>query len=204
LGLGPKAFIDLNGKTLLERALDNVHHADIVHTIIAVSEDMATRAHALVGDKASIIIGGSSRQETVYQLLQQTDTEAVLIHDAARPFLPNRIIADILTRLASASALIVAKSVADTLLQVSNGQTINRDELRAVQTPQAFHRDLILEAHRTALNNHSQATDDAGLVRQLGKDVGLVSGSPWLFKITHAEDLAMARALAPFWDSHGA
>jgi 2-C-methyl-D-erythritol 4-phosphate cytidylyltransferase len=86
--------------------------------------------------------------------------------------------------------------VADTLLDVDSGAAVDRERLRAVQTPQAFLRSWLLEAHEMAEARGTSATDDAGLVRALGRPVQLVPGGAHLFKVTTPADLVLARAYA--------
>jgi 2-C-methyl-D-erythritol 4-phosphate cytidylyltransferase len=127
----------------------------------------------------------------------------VLIHDAARPFLPKAVIERVLAGVAECGAATAALSVADTLVLEQSGQwgsLTDRSHMRAVQTPQGFLRSLLLEAHRRAQLEQVSATDDAGLVARLGLPVALALGDERLFKVTKAGDWALATAFAPVWD----
>lgn len=199
LGQGPKAFVSLAGKTLLVRAVEAfVPHVDEV--IVAVSSAMLGRAKEMLGNRAHIIEGGATRQESVYRLLLATRAEIVLIHDAARPFLPARTIDAVIQEVRRSAAVTVVMPVADTLVRADTGAAVDRAALRAVQTPQGFRRELILKGHEYASACNIRATDDAALVRQLGYAVTPVEGTPWLMKITNPDDLRIAQALAETWD----
>ena len=134
-------------------------------------------------------------------LLRETDADIVLIHDAARPFLSRRVIADVIAAVETYDAASVVTTVADTLIEAESGRVIDRGTLRAVQTPQGFRRELILAAHEQARRSGYTATDDADLVRGLGHEVALVEGSSWLMKVTTQADLELAEALAAVWDA---
>jgi len=202
LGLGPKAFVDLEGESLLSRAVGAFERsAEVDEVLVGVPSAMCTRAEAELRGRARVVVGGGTRQESVYNLLRATDAEVVLIHDAARPFLEGTVIAAVLGAVQAHGAASVVVPVADTLLEADTGARIDRVRLRAVQTPQGFAHALILEAHERAVREGFAATDDAGLVRQLGAEVALVEGSPWLMKVTTPADLEVAAALARAWDA---
>ena len=198
LGRGPKAFISLAGKTLLERAVAAL--APLVDEIvIAVPEGELERGR-LQAPHARLILGGATRQESVFALLESTSADLVLVHDVARPFLGGEVGARVLAAAARHGAATAARQVPDTLVTTAEGVTVARDELRAVQTPQAFRRELLVRAHRAALREARSATDDASLVRATGAAVELVEGSPWLIKLTTPDDFEFAEALARAWD----
>lgn len=204
LGLGPKAFVEVGGRSLLARAVEALApHVDEV--VVALPGGTS-----FVG--ARVVGGGPTRQATVRALLDATDAEFVLIHDAARPFLSPSVIARVLAAAREAGAATAALPVADTLVRGAAGGRegvgregmiwegiVPREGIWAVQTPQGFHRDLLREAHAAAERDGYQATDDAGLVARLGREVRLVEGDARLFKVTAPGDLALAEALAPTW-----
>lgn len=198
LGRGPKAFISLAGKTLLERAVAALVPL-VDEIIIAVPEGELERAR-LLAPHARLILGGATRQESVYALLEATGADLVLVHDVARPFLERKVGERVLAAAARHGAATAARPVPDTLVTVAEGTPVARDELRAVQTPQAFRRELLVEAHRAAQRAARSATDDSSLVRANGAPVELVTGSPWLVKLTTPDDLEFGEALARAWD----
>jgi 2-C-methyl-D-erythritol 4-phosphate cytidylyltransferase len=202
LGMGPKAFVQLAGKTLLERAISSFASVDEV--IVALPE-----AHLDVELPARVrrVLGGSTRQESVKNLLEAATNEIVLIHDAARPFLSAEIIQAVIDAALEVGAATTALLAADTLVLEGKskiwGSLLDRSKIHAIQTPQGFQRDLLLEAHERARLEGFAATDDAGLIARLGLPVALVPGDPRLFKVTRPGDYALAEAFAAVWDAHG-
>jgi 2-C-methyl-D-erythritol 4-phosphate cytidylyltransferase len=198
LGKGPKAFLPLGEGSLLSHTIAAFeNHVDEI--AVAISETMQREIHKHVDANVRVTRGGKIRQETVYYLLQQTTADIVLIHDAARPFLPIQVIQDSIEAVKQYGAATVTRAVADTLIRKATGEVVVRDELRAVQTPQSFRKELIVRAHEEARANNIEATDDAALVRLLGHEVALVEGSSWLEKITTPDDYERAQALVEVW-----
>ena len=154
-----------------------------------------------------IVPGGYTRQESVYNGLQaikkfsnDLDNDIVLIHDAARPLVNQQIITGNILACKQYDATCTAIQSIDTIAKSTNAQSIeevaNRHELYLCQTPQAFKLSLILAAHEKGLKDAiANATDDAQLVRSLGRDVYFVEGSSLNFKITTDSDLLLLNAL---------
>lgn len=198
LGLGPKAYVQLGGVTLLEHAVTAL--VDLVdEVIVAVPAGTEATARELLGGAATVVVGGSSRQATVRALLAATTADVVLVHDAARPFVPAAVVERVVAAVARVGAATAAQPVADTIVSVADGAVVPRDALRAVQTPQGFRRELLARAHDATMTAGAEATDDAALVRLLGAPVALVEGSPLLHKITTEADLALGEALLTLW-----
>ena len=201
LGMGPKAFVRVGGVSLLERAIACLAaFADEV--VVALPE-----LHLGVPLPAGVrrVAGGATRQESVLNMLAAAGGEFVLIHDAARPFLPAAVIERTLAAVREVGAATVALPSADTLVLEGEGarwgSLLDRSKVHAIQTPQGFRRSLLLEAHARARREGIAATDDAGLVARLGLPVALVAGDPVLFKVTRPGDFALAEAFAPAWDA---
>lgn len=199
LGKGPKALLSLNGKSLLERCV-GIFAPLVDEIVVAISPEMRASVPPL--ENVRLIEGGASRQATVYNLVQASRADAVLVHDVARPFLAVAIVQEMLETLQKQPAASVVKPVADSLIRFSDGSSIDRDSLRAVQTPQGFQREVLLEVHQRALQEHHVATDDASLARRYGYPVTLITGDSWLDKITTPADFARAQALAAVWDNN--
>lgn len=197
LGRGPKAFLPLAGVTLLERAV--VALAGLVDEVVVAVPRARLVEAAEVVPEARVIAGGVTRQQSVFALLETTEAQLVLVHDVARPFLPAGVVERVLEAAARGAAT-AATRVADTLVEADSGRLVDRDALRAVQTPQGFQRELLLHAHQQADRDGREATDDASLVRAAGGEVELVDGSPWLFKLTTEADLSLAQAVTEHWD----
>jgi 2-C-methyl-D-erythritol 4-phosphate cytidylyltransferase len=198
LGKGPKAFLPLGDGSLLSHTIAAFEsHVDEI--IVAISETMQEDVEKHIGSKAHVILGGATRQESVHCLLKATSADIVLIHDAARPFLPAAVIKNSIEAVKKYGAATVVRPVADTLIHKDTLLVVPRDNLRAVQTPQSFLRELILKAHEEAIAKNVVATDDAALVNLLGHPVTLVEGSSWLDKITTLDDYERAQALVNIW-----
>jgi 2-C-methyl-D-erythritol 4-phosphate cytidylyltransferase len=213
LGMGAKAFVQIRGKTLIERTVDNLYGvADEIIVAIPASHlehEVVLRLSARSNPKPRLgnirfIVGGETRQETVSRLVLEAIAPIVIIHDAARPFLPPEIARALVKQTVETGAATVALPAADTLVTSSSELTwdslLDRSRIHAIQTPQGFRRDLILEAHRRAKLEGIVATDDAGLVARLGLPVALVPGDPRLFKVTRPGDYELAEAFAAVWD----
>jgi 2-C-methyl-D-erythritol 4-phosphate cytidylyltransferase len=199
LGMGPKALLELRGKTLLERAIA-AFDGLTDEVIVALPE-----AHLELSiEGARVVSGGATRQESVLNLLNAARGDVVLIHDAARPFLPRAVIERVLSDVERVGAATAALPVADTLVLEEAGhwrEVVDRSQIRAVQTPQGFRRELLLAAHQRATKDGVAATDDAGLVARLRHPVALSLGDERLFKVTRPGDWALATAFAAVWDA---
>jgi 2-C-methyl-D-erythritol 4-phosphate cytidylyltransferase len=155
-------------------------------------------ARARVPKILDVVAGGADRQESVWRGLQRLpeDARVVVVHDAVRPF----ITADLVERVRAAGAggaATCGTPVRDTVKRVTDGaveSTIARQGLWLTQTPQAFARDLLWEAHDKARRDGFAGTDDAVLVERLGMPVAMVPGLAQNLKITTPEDLRTARA----------
>lgn len=141
------------------------------------------------------ILGGSTRGQSAQNALAVTRADAILFHDAARPFLVQDAVERVLTALARTGGAAAALPVTDTIKRVfpSGGvETLDRTELRAMQTPQAARTDWLRDAYARATQEH---TDDLALLESAGYPFELVAGDPQTFKITTPDDLLRARAM---------
>ena len=148
-----------------------------------------------------VVAGGADRQESVWRALQRIPEQAerVLVHDAVRPFIDTALVARVLAATATGGAATCGIPVRETVKRVSDGAieaTIPRQGLWLTQTPQAFTRALLWEAHDKARRDGFTGTDDAVLVERLGVTVAMVEGLGQNLKITTPEDLQTARAWA--------
>lgn len=146
-----------------------------------------------------MVSGGFERQFSVFNGLQAVENgELVLVHDGARPFISHKSIEDLLHKAKVTGAATLAVPVKDTIKRVENGlviETVERSSLWSIQTPQAFHRSLVTDAHQQAKNENYLGTDDASLVERTGKPVSIVLGDYTNIKITTPEDLLIAKAI---------
>lgn len=197
----PKAFVELNGLSLLTRsALAMSAVADVI--VIAAPADFVEAAQAAVSEvdaEIHIVVGGESRQDSVAAGLHVVpeDVDLILIHDAARPLVPVSVTHAVIAELRNgAQAVIPVLPVTDTIKRVNAGyvviETIDRSALRRVQTPQGFTR---VALHSAYADPSHVATDDAGLMETLGIPVRIVEGSERALKITTQLDLHIAQLL---------
>ena len=197
LGRGPKAFVTIRGHSLLDLSLQAVAgHVDEV--VVALPEASVAGVQAL-HPGVTVVAGGATRQASVAAMLAATDARVVLVHDVARPFLTGSVIGRVRAAALAAGAATAVLHVADTVLDTAADTTLQRSDLRLVQTPQGFDRELLLAAHAAALAAGVVATDDADLVRRLGHHVELVEGSRLLHKVTAPADLSLAEAFYELW-----
>lgn len=195
-----KQFRTIAGKTVLAHAYDALaRHPGVAGVHLVIGEGQAAAVLAALGERRplSLIVGGTTRQASVragLEHLAAADAPArVLIHDAARPFLPHEVIDRLLAALDETEGAIPVLPVVDTLARGSAvlGDMIDRAGVHRVQTPQAFRFDAILAAHR-AWSDAFEATDDAQILRAEGHDVLLVEGDNMLEKLTLPGDFAAA------------
>ena len=213
----PKAYVELRGRTLLERSVRALLASGVVdEVIVLVSPDMEPEAARIIGriDTAGatdttnaapirLVHGGSERADSVWAGLQAIpdDDAVVLIHDAARALTPAAMVRGVAKRvLEGAPAAVPVVPVADTIKEVAADAVVStpdRSRLRAVQTPQAFRLSALRQANLDywAEQPEFTATDDASLMEWHGERVATVPGDTLAFKITTPIDLTLAHAL---------
>ncbi|MEZ0494685.1 bifunctional 2-C-methyl-D-erythritol 4-phosphate cytidylyltransferase/2-C-methyl-D-erythritol 2,4-cyclodiphosphate synthase [Sphingomonas sp. IW22] len=195
----PKQFRALGGRAMLgwSHAALSAHPA-INHVLIAIGAGQEAALHDALGD-VPFVIGGATRRDSVragLDALAAAGFETVLVHDAARPFVPARVVDALLDALSDDAGAIPALPVADTLARGIEvlGETIDRSGLQRIQTPQAFRLAELIGAH-DAWPDDAEATDDAQMLRRAGHSVALVEGDPMLEKITWPQDAVRAEAM---------
>jgi 2-C-methyl-D-erythritol 4-phosphate cytidylyltransferase len=199
----PKAFARLGGRPLLAESLERLEGSDWIDFIVIAApaeweEPAILLAEELgAGKVSSVVTGGASRSESVREALAEVadDAAVVLVHDAARPVLPEEVIERVLAPLSEGwDGVVPALPVSDTIKRVEGDrvvETVPRGELVAVQTPQAFLTSILREALRDDVAN---ASDCASLVEARGGRVKVVEGDRRLLKVTSPEDLAVVEA----------
>ena len=206
LGAGvPKALRPIGGTPMLVHAVHALADSRSVDLIvIAAPEEAVESVRALfledIGAEVMVISGGDTRQASVTRALigLPEDVDVVLVHDAARPFVPTEIVSAVVAEVRNGNpAVIPALLVSDTIKQVNADEfvigTPDRSSLRAVQTPQGFDRAVLQAAHAAA--NDDAATDDAGLVERHGVQVRVIAGHEEAFKVTRPIDLLLAESV---------
>ncbi len=197
----PKAFVELGARTILEVCVAGVLDAGVADTVVVVvPAELIDTARRLVPE-AVVVAGGAHRSDSVRAGIAAVRTaDIVLVHDAARPLTPPGVFERVVAAVrAGHPAVVPGLPVADTLKRIDphpvDGAervvaTVDREVLRAVQTPQGFTRDALQRAHADDLG---LATDDAGLAERCGIPVHVVAGDPLALKITTPWDLRIAR-----------
>ena len=194
----PKALLHVGGQSLVEHAVAGLMRAGIETIVVAAPADVIDEVRRLV-PRATVVAGGAERSESVRLALDAIpdDVDAILVHDAARPFGSEEVVRRVVDALEiGAAAAIPVVPLADTVKRVDGKglvvETIDRSTLRAVQTPQGFLRDVLVAAHRT---HDAHVTDDAALVEAMGIEVQTVEGDAHAFKVTTPWDFTVAEAL---------
>jgi 2-C-methyl-D-erythritol 4-phosphate cytidylyltransferase / 2-C-methyl-D-erythritol 2,4-cyclodiphosphate synthase len=202
----PKQFRPIGGESMLLRALSMfVEHKDVsfVQPVIR-QEDLELYRSSVTGiDALAPAFGGATRQRSVragLEALQASKPDIVLIHDAARPFVSAGLVARAIAAAAKAGAAIPALPVTDTVKTVDAAglvdKTLDRNNLRLVQTPQGFAFNALLDAHRRAAAEALEDfTDDAALAEWAGLKVSVFAGEPGNIKITSEDDFTHAEAM---------
>jgi len=191
----PKQFSKLNNREMLSISVDTFYNHPKIDQIVIVSHK--DWLHHVVTNYSDCIVveGGARRQDSSLKGVQATsrDTENVLIHDAARPFVSPRIISDCLESLKKYAGTAPIMDISNSLIQLDNGipAYVDRSKIREVQTPQCFKRTLILRV----LSEKLEATDEIGMVLRKFPEIKLqfVQGSDKNSKITTAIDLQLFR-----------
>lgn len=199
---GPKALRLLAGEPLLVHAVRRVAAAPSVRIIVVAApptQVSAVRDLLAPVARVTVVAGGAHRQASVAAALAAVPVETgiVLVHDAARALTPPGLVEAVAAAVRGGhDAVIPVLPVVDTIKEVTpNGRvlgTVDREALRAVQTPQGFRREVLVAAHASAVD---PLTDDAGLVEKQGVRVWCVPGSEYALKITRPFDLALAECL---------
>ena len=207
-GATPKQFLSLGGIPLLVhtlRTLDSV--ASILEIIVVIPDADREYCQTDVVDRFNIkkvthiVSGGRRRQDSVRHgvFAVEEQTEIVVVHDGVRPFVSRELVERAVQSAVSTGASLVAIPMKDTVKRVSGAgvveETLDREHLWLAQTPQVFRYSWLLEAHQMAEEKNIEATDDAGLIEQLGYPVTIIEGSAHNIKITRPEDLALGEAI---------
>jgi 2-C-methyl-D-erythritol 4-phosphate cytidylyltransferase len=198
----PKQFLLLGREPILAATLRHFRrHPRIAAIVVAAPAAHVDRARRLLGPggaPVTVVVGGATRQESVWLALQAAPVSAdvVMVHDAVRPFGTRALIDALIGAAERDGAAICGLPMAETVKRVRDGlveATLDRDGLWSVQTPQAFRAAVLREAHDKARRDGFVGTDEAMLVERLGHPVRIVPGLVENVKITTAADLGRAR-----------
>ncbi len=210
-----KVWLELMGKTVIEHTLTAFDHLNSIDKIIlAVNETETDIFASLIREKFAqkseieMVIGGARRQDSVFAALQarkrqpdwqRANKRIVLIHDGARLLITQKIIEATIAAALKEQAVGVGVPVKDTIKKVNQESIVvatpKREELWAIQTPQAFDFDLIYECYQKIAGSGMSFSDDCSIVEFCGYPVKVIRGSYENLKITTKEDLIIAEAL---------
>lgn len=204
----PKQFVLLKGKPLLLHTMGNLLKTRSFNNIIITYPKGWEKTFFEIIEKSpfpkniEFVEGGKERFLSVWNALQHPlikSTDIVLIHDAVRPFVTPALIERLLTQILNFDGVIPAIKVKDTLKELDEAglvlQTLNRNKIVAVQTPQAFKTRILLDAYHKAIHNGVVFTDDAGVAEYFGFKIKIIEGDEINIKITTPLDLAFAEFL---------
>jgi len=208
-GAMTKTYLPIAGRPLILRTLDRIFATPAISNIIlVVAASDIEYCRGLLSAESSfnkrpcdLQAGGATRQQSVRCGLEklQANTDMVMIHDGARPFVSPALIERCIHAAVLKGAAVVGVPVRDTIKRVSDEgciqSTPERSGLWEIQTPQIFQRGLIVAAYDWAMREGLEATDDAMVVERMGKPVFVVEGERSNFKITVPEDLQLAEAM---------
>ena len=193
---GPKAFVQLNGRAMLEWSIAALRENPGVEEIVVALPPHVTAPPGCVG-----VAGGATRSASVQAALAaaRVDGDPILIHDAARPLVTPELIEAVLAGLGGVDCAIAAAPITDTTKECDAARivlrTLDRTRLWAVQTPQVFRREALERALARPAEELAKATDEASLIEQAGGSVRIVPAPPENLKVTTTLDLLVAEQL---------
>jgi len=203
----PKQFLELAGKPILLRTIESIASLEEVRQIlVALPEEHIPAANAILSQHplrvpVQCVPGGANRQESVHRGVAHvpTDTDIIMVHDAVRPLCDSEMMRRVLAAAWKEGAAIPGLPATETIQRVSRKgrvlATPPRQELFAIQTPQAFHSGILISALDRARAEGFVGTDESSVVRWAGHAVWVVEGSPDNIKITRPMDLDLAALL---------
>ncbi len=211
-----KQFLLLRDKPIIVHTLQRFEHCpDIDEIAVAVPEQLIAEMETLITHyrlhKVSLVtVGGEKRQDSVYNVLRRftfKPSDIVLIHDGVRPFIEAKRISHLIRMCKEYEAAVLAVQPKDTIRRSRGGeffdQTLDRNALWLVQTPQAFKASVLMKAIREAKRDKFYGTDEAGLVERIGVKARIVEGSYDNIKITTQEDVDLGRLILERWRAKG-
>lgn len=203
----PKQFLKIRGKPVFVYILEKFDRCTLIdEVILVVPANDVGQVEKVVSEWGilkvnQVVAGGAERQDSVQRGLEviSKETEFVVVHDAVRPFVSVEKIEEVIETAIDQGAAILAVPVKDTVKKGVRRwveETLNRDVLWYVQTPQVFRADWIREGYKKAYQEGCYVTDDATLVERLGHPIRIVEGEERNMKITSPEDLLLANLFA--------
>jgi len=200
----PKQLLRVDGRPILERSVTAfVTHPAVHEVIVALPAELAADPPAYLRDASKplhVVAGGARRQDSVANAfgVASKESDIIVVHDAARPFVTADVIARTIAAARETGAAVAAVAASDTVKRARRedgavvAETLPRETIFLAQTPQAFRREVLADALKVA----DAATDEASLAERAGHSVQIVDGDPTNIKITTADDLPIAEAIA--------
>ena len=182
---------------MISWSYDALRAAGCDPVVVVAPDEFHDLVRTSLGAEVILAPAGSDRQASVRNGLEKIDSEVVVIHDAVRPFLTKEMVGATIGALAGHDGAIIAAPVDETLKRVDGTDvvdTVDRKDLWRAQTPQVFRSSVIKDAHRRALADGLEVTDDSALLESYGGTVAVVPGDNRNLKITYPEDFALAEA----------
>ncbi len=204
----PKPFLDLKGKTILQRSIECFLEVEgLVQVIVASSKNYLKVCGEICDEVISedvsfqVIEGGKERQHSISNAISLLSSDVVLvaIHDAVRPFVKRHYIEECFNIAAECGGAVLGIPAKDTIKRVSSKilieETPHREHLWQAQTPQVFKKELLQKAYQNALQSNFVGTDDSSLVERIGVTIKMVEGDRRNLKITYPIDLKVAELI---------
>lgn len=210
-----KQYLTIAGRTMLSYAIESMAAIAPEIIIVAAKGEHANVQQAICeanisNERCKIVEGGAERKDSVYAGLRAIPEswEKVLIHDGARPFVPVHILKKIIDNIQENMGVVPILPVVDTIKKIDeNGyvcETLPRNTLAAVQTPQGFLAKDIIEAHQAARHLKFEFTDDASIFEHFGKKIYTIQGHTMMRKMTVPEDMVLASNYRTIWEEENA
>jgi 2-C-methyl-D-erythritol 4-phosphate cytidylyltransferase len=211
-----KQFLVLRDKPIIAHTLQRFEHCSEVDEIaVAVPEQQISEMESIVSryrlHKVSMVtVGGERRQDSVFNALRRltiNPSDIVLVHDGVRPFIESKRVSHLIRACKDHEAAVLAVQPKDTIRRSRGGeffdQTLDRNALWLVQTPQAFRGSLLMKAFKKAKEDKFYGTDEAALVERIGVKAKIVEGSYDNIKITTQEDIELGQLILERWRTKG-
>lgn len=203
-----KQYIHLHNKPILVRTIERLSSSRFISEILLVvpesdveyCENEIVSLYSLNKIKR-VITGGKERQDSVHNGIEHIspDTDIIMVHDAVRPFISEKLIKKSIETAAECGSVVVAVPEKDTVKEATTEgliiKTLQRQRLWRIQTPQVFRRDILVRAYDNAVKTGFLGTDESSLVEQIGEPVTIINGSYLNIKITAPEDILLAESI---------
>ncbi len=212
----PKQFLKIGGEYVIAKTLKTFEHLEAIdHIFIVTSEDYIDFCREIVDQNGfekvdAIVAGGKERQDSVFNALQEVNrrrpgVSLVLIHDAARPFVNEEVVMNVIRATDDKGAAVACVAMTNSVRKAGEAgasESVDRNDYYSVQTPQGFRKSILIAAYEKAYDDSYRGTDDASIVERAGYDITIVDGNYENIKITTKEDLPIENRIGTGFDVH--